>query len=93
MASKNRMVLLDDWVLTKVYGDNLEKVTKGGIVLPDTIQKDRADKAIVLEIAENVKNIKVGQKIAFLRYGPVEIKIDDQDFLMIRERDVIGIIP
>ena len=92
----------------KPLGDRLvvkaikeEKATKSGIVLPDTAEKERSEKGEViaagpgkiLESGERSKiDVKVGDKVLFAKYGPTEIKIDDEEFLIISESDVMAVI-
>jgi len=68
------------------------KIKKAGLEVPDTIKekKEVADKAIVIEKSTEVRKVEVGDKIAFLRWGPIEIDIDEDKFLLIREIDIIA---
>lgn len=79
----------------------LEAVTKGGIVLPDSADREKPEKGEVLAIGPGkiLKNglrapmsVRVGDKIVFKKYSPDEVKIDDQKYLVISESDVIAII-
>jgi chaperonin GroES len=78
-----------------------EKTTKSGIVLPDTVGKERPMMGKVLAIGpgkidQNGKKIpmsvKVGDKILFKKYGPDEIEINNKKYLVGDEDDVLGII-
>ena len=89
--------LHDDWILAKPYDtaqDKLKKqAEKSKIILPDAVdRKERADKAFVLQIGEKVNKVQVGDKIAFLRFGPIEVEIDGDQFLFIKEEDIIATI-
>jgi chaperonin GroES len=75
-----------------------EEVTKGGIVLPDTV-KERPMEGEVLAVgpgrlAEDGKriamDIQVGDIIVYAKYGGTEIKIDGEDFMILRESDVLA---
>ncbi len=77
-----------------------EEVTKSGIVLPDTINKEKPQQGEVIAIGPGKKDnngkivemsVKVGDKILFNRYSPNEIKIDDEEYLVMRESDVLAI--
>lgn len=89
-----------DWILAKAYGTEQEKleerVKKVGLSIPDNIErKERADKAFILEVSEKIEKegiFKVGDKIAFLRFGPIEIEIDNERFLFIQSQDIIATI-
>jgi len=77
-----------------------EEKTKGGIILPDTAQEKPMEGEIVAvgtgRIADDGKKInmelKVGDKVLYGKYSGTEVKIDDQEFLIMRESDVYAII-
>ncbi|GCE10754.1 co-chaperone GroES [Tengunoibacter tsumagoiensis] len=83
-----------------VKGLARESVTKSGIVLPDTA-KEKPQEGEVLavgpgKILDNGKRtkveIEVGQRILFAKYAGTEVKIDGQEYLILRETDVMGIV-
>ncbi|OGF28867.1 co-chaperone GroES [Candidatus Falkowbacteria bacterium RIFOXYC2_FULL_47_12] len=78
-----------------------EEVTKSGIVLPDTADKDRPEQGEVIaagpgKLLENgtraAMNVKTGDTILFKKYSPDEFKIDGEELLVLSESDIIGII-
>jgi len=77
-----------------------EEVTKGGIILPDTAQEKPMEGEIVAvgvgKVADDGKLIKMelkaGDKVLYGKYSGSEIKIDDQEYLIMRESDVYAII-
>jgi len=78
-----------------------EEVTKSGIVLPDTADKDRPEQGEVIAVgpgkllengARAAMNVKAGDKILFKKYSPDEFKIDGEELLVLSESDIIGII-
>ncbi len=78
-----------------------EEKRKGGIILPDTVEKERPEKGKIIavgpgKIDDNGKKIpmsvKKGDKILFTKYGPNEIKVDDKEYLIAREEDILAII-
>lgn len=90
---------LSDYIIVKPLTD--EMVTKSGIVLPDTIDKEKAEKGEVVFVGPGKQldngqvapmNVSVGNKVMFKKYAPDEIKIDGLEYLVIRESDVILII-
>lgn len=88
---------LGDRIVIKVL--EKEERTKGGIVLPDTA-KEKPQKGEVLavgsgEIIEGQKvplEVKVGDKIIFSKYAGTEIKMEDEEYLILRQSDVLAII-
>ena len=77
-----------------------EEKTKGGIIIPDTAkEKPQEGKVIAVgpgKILENgnktTMDVKVGDKILFGIYSGTEIKIEGEEFLMMREEDILGVI-
>jgi chaperonin GroES len=78
-----------------------EEITKSGIVLPDTTDKEKPERGEVIavgtgRILDNGQvapmTVKVGDKIMFKKYSPDEIKVDDQEYLVLSESDIIAII-
>lgn len=75
-----------------------EEVTKGGIYLPDTAKEKPQEGEVVAvgpgKVAEDGKKIamdlKVGDKVIYSKYGGSEIKIDDVDYIILRESDVLA---
>ena len=90
---------LGDRVVVKALKE--EKATKSGIVLPETAEKERTEKGEVmavgngklLESGERAKmDVKVGDKILFTKYGPTEVKIDEEELLIIGESDIMAVM-
>lgn len=78
-----------------------EETTKSGIVLPDTIDKEKPEKGEVIAVGPgkvldngqlSKMTISVGQKVVFKKYSPDEIKIDNEDYLVLSESDIIAVI-
>jgi chaperonin GroES len=77
-----------------------KEVVKGGIIIPDTA-KEKAQEAKVIavgtgKVTEEGKklplDVKVGDKILFGKYSGSEVKIDDKEYLILREEDVLAIL-
>ncbi|MCD6104021.1 MAG: co-chaperone GroES [Thermotogaceae bacterium] len=68
-----------------------EKRTEGGIVLPDSA-KEKPMKAEVIAVGEKVEDVDVksGDKVIFSKYAGTEIKIDDEDYIIIDAGDVLA---
>jgi len=89
---------LGDRVVIKVI--ETEEKTKSGIVLPDTAKEKPQQGEIlavgtgkVLENGQKVPmEVKVGDRVIFSKYAGTEIKIDEQEVLILAEREVLAII-
>ncbi|PLX27821.1 co-chaperone GroES [Candidatus Parcubacteria bacterium] len=78
-----------------------EEVTKSGIVLPDTMDKDRPEQGEVVAVGEGKllkdgsrapMSVKEGDTVMFKKYSPDEIKVDGEDLLVISEDDILAIL-
>ena len=79
----------------------LEKeVQKGGIIIPDSAKEKPIEgrvkavgKGKIGEDGKPIKlEIKVGDKVLYSKYGGTEIKVDGEDYLLMREDDVLGVV-
>ncbi|TMC15578.1 MAG: co-chaperone GroES [Chloroflexi bacterium] len=77
-----------------------EAVTKSGIVLPDTA-KEKPQEGEVLAIGsgkvlDNGKRttleMKVGDRVLFAKYAGTEVKLDGEEYLILRESDIMGVV-
>jgi chaperonin GroES len=77
-----------------------ETVTKSGIVLPDTAKEKPQEGEILAvgpgKILDNGKRttmeVSVGQRILFAKYAGSEVKVGDEEYLILRESDIMGIV-
>ena len=88
---------LHDRVLIKVL-DSEEK-TKGGIIIPDTA-KEKPQEGEVIAVGPGAKtedgktvkmDVKVGDKVIFGKWSGTEIKIDNIEYSIMKESDIMGI--
>ena len=98
MTKKVHIRPLGDRVLLKRVEEN-EQV-KGGIIIPDSA-KEKPQEAEVMALgtgrkAEDGKTIafevKVGDRVLISKYGGTEVKIDDQQYILVREEDILGVV-
>ena len=78
-----------------------EEKTKSGILLPETAEKERPEQGKVIAVGPGKKTdegkvvpleVKVGDVVLFTKYGPNEIKIEEVEYLIAREEDILGIL-
>jgi len=89
---------LHDRILVK--REEEKEVKKGGIIIPDTAkEKPQEGKVIAVgngKVSDEGKKIpldvKAGDKILFGKYSGSEVKIDDEDYVIMKEDDVLAII-
>jgi len=89
---------LNDRILVKRVEE--ETKTKGGIIIPDTAKEKPAEGKIISvgngKLADDGKRIalelKAGDRILFGKYSGTEVKMDGEEYLIMREDDVLGVI-
>jgi chaperonin GroES len=77
-----------------------EEKTSGGLFIPDTA-KEKPQKGTVIAVGSGritddgkrqPMDVKVGDTILFDKYSGSKIKVDDEEYLIIREEDILGIV-
>lgn len=89
---------LGDRVIVKPMA--AEEKTKGGIILPDTAQEKPIEGTIVAvgtgrvtDDGKEIKmNVKAGDKVLYGKYSGNEVSIDGEEYLIMRESDIYGIV-
>ncbi len=77
---------LQDRVVAKK--EEPQTTTKSGILLGEA--KEAPSYAVVVSVGPDVKNVKKGDKIVYKQYSTTDVKIDDVDYLIIKEEDVLA---
>jgi len=87
---------LADRVLVKTI--SVEEEVKGGIIIPDSA-KEKPTTAEVLALGTGKKDgedyafsVKVGDKVIISKYGGTQVKYEDEEYTILREDDILGII-
>jgi chaperonin GroES len=89
---------LHDRVLVKRVEE--KEVIKGGIIIPDTAKEKPMEGEVIAvgpgKVMEDGKragmDVKAGDKILFGKYSGTEIKIDDQDYVIMREEEILAVL-
>jgi chaperonin GroES len=89
---------LGDRVVIKPSGR--EETTKSGLVIPDTAKEKPQEGTIIAvgpgrtdDDGKHIKmDVKVGDKVLFAKYAGTEMKIDDDDLLILSEKDILAIV-
>ncbi|MBC8159978.1 MAG: co-chaperone GroES [Roseiflexaceae bacterium] len=78
-----------------------EEKTKGGIFLPDTASKERPMEGTVEAVGEGRRDdngkliamsVKAGDKVIFAKYSGTEFKVEEIEYLILAEKDILGIV-
>ncbi len=77
-----------------------EEKTKGGIIIPDTAKEKPVEGKVIAVGAGRIKKdgtkmpleIKKGDRVLYAKYGGTEIKMDGEEYLMMKEDDILAVI-
>jgi chaperonin GroES len=87
-------------VKIKPLGENIlikpalqDKKTKAGLYLPETASEEQPQEGKVMEVGDH-KDIKVkkGMKVIFRKYSGTDIKIEDEDYIIVKNEDILAVI-
>jgi chaperonin GroES len=96
--STTKLVPLGDRVVVKPTPR--EEMTKSGIVLPDTA-KEKPQEGTILSIgpgrilddgSREAMDVKKGQKVLYAKYAGTEFKVDEEDLLIVSQKDILAIV-
>lgn len=98
--NKNKIRPLGDRVLVKPVSNDDHEKTKSGIFIPDTVSKEKPEQGKIIAVGpgriEDGKlvpiRVKVGDTVMFSKYGYDEIKIDEVEYFIIKEENILAII-
>jgi chaperonin GroES len=78
-----------------------ETTTAGGIIIPDTVSKEKPQEGVVVAAGKGkvtaegtvlALDVKAGDKVLFGKYAGSEIKVDGKEYLIMREDDILGVV-
>jgi chaperonin GroES len=89
---------LGDRIVVKAI--SAEEKTKGGIVLPDTAKEKPQEGEVIAvgpgRVLDNgqrlAPEVKVGDRVIYAKYGGTEVKLDGEEYLILRESDVLAVV-
>jgi|SRR3954447_6397864 len=78
-----------------------EEKTRGGIYLPDTASKEKPQEGTVIAVGDGKLDdsgkrtpvaVKAGDQVLFAKYAGTDIKVEDEDYLILAEKDILAIV-
>jgi chaperonin GroES len=92
---------IDERVLIKPTKEEERKI--GGIIIPDTASKERPQMGEIVAMGDDVEiadrkqkkmsdMLKVGDKVVFAKYGGTEIKLDEEEYLLVSRNDILAVV-
>ncbi len=85
----------------RVVIEGVEEKTASGIVIPDTVNKDKPKRGKIVAVGAGrvssegktiAMSVKVGDIVVFKEYSPEEIKVENKEYLIIKEEDILAIV-
>jgi chaperonin GroES len=80
---------LADYVVAEA--EKAETKTASGLYLPDKAQ-EKPKIAKVVAVGKQVKEVKVGDRIIYKSYGPTDVKVGNDEYMLIKEEDVLATV-
>jgi chaperonin GroES len=92
-----KLVPIGDKVVVKAEPE--EEKTRGGIVLPDSAKEKPSEGTVIAvgpgRVMDNGQRVplevKMGDKIIYSKYGGTEVKIDNEEYIILNERDILAV--
>lgn len=78
-----------------------EEVTKSGILLPDTVEKEKKEEGEVVAVGpgrindqgqRNTPEVKVGDRVLFGKYAGEDVEVDGTEYKVLKEEDVLAVV-
>ncbi len=96
--SKTKIIPLGDRVLVEIMEE--KNKTSSGIYIPETIDKEKPEQGKIIAVGEGKYedgkliplSVKVGDTIVFSKYGYDEIKLEDKEYLIVKQDNILAII-
>lgn len=102
MSEINIKPLSDRCVVRRLTDVELGKVSASGIIIPDSISKEKPEQGIIVEVGagkwdeDGAKRIpmevKVGDRVFFSKYGFDEVKVDDVEYFIVSESSILAVL-
>jgi chaperonin GroES len=98
--NSNKIMPLGDRILLKPFLQEEANTTVSGIIIPDTVSKERPERGEVIAVGVGgwydgkrvPMSVKVGDNVIFSRYGYEDIKIDGEEFYILKEENILAVI-
>lgn len=98
--SNSKIIPLSDRILLKPISQDEMNTTASGIIIPDTVSKEKPEQGTVIAVGDGrwdggkkiPVSVKVGDKVVFSRYGYEEVKLDGEEYYILKEENILAII-
>jgi len=94
------IIPLGDRILLKPFSEEEVNTTSSGIIIPDTVSKEKPEQGRVMAVGEGrlengkrvTVSVKVGDKVVFSRYGYEEVKYEGVEYYILKEENILAVI-
>lgn len=98
--TQNKITPLGDRILLKPFSQEEMNTTVSGIIIPDTVSKEKPEQGRVIAVGEGRWEsgkrvpllVKVGDKVVFSRYGYEEVKLEGEEYYILKEENILAVI-
>ena len=80
---------LSDYIVAT--GEEAETKTASGLYLPDKVA-EKPKTAKVVAVGKDVKQLKIGDRILYKSYSTTEVKVDNEEYILVKEEDVLATV-
>jgi chaperonin GroES len=80
---------LADYVVTQA--EEAKSKTTSGLYLPDNVA-EKPKTSMVVAIGTDVKRVKVGDRVVYKTYSTTEVKVDKEEYVLVKEEDILAIV-
>lgn len=95
-----RIIPLGDRVVLKPLSMEEQTTTLSGIIIPDTVSKEKPEQGKVVAVGEGrweggkrvPVSLKIGDRVVFSRYGYDEVKLDGEEYYILKEENILAVI-
>lgn len=91
----------DRVVMRPLTDEEMGAVSASGIIIPDTVKKDKAEQGVVVAVGAGKWNedgdarlemeVKEGDRVVFSKYAVDEVKVEDKEYFIVPESSILGI--
>ncbi len=101
VKNNSKIAPLGDRVVLKPLSEEEMSTTASGIIIPETVSKEKPEQGTVVAVGEGKMtesgkrvpiSVKVGDRVVFSRYGYDEIKIDGEEYYVLKEENILAVL-
>jgi len=100
LREQGKILPLLDRIVLKPLSLEEASTTASGIIIPDTVSKEKPEQGVVVAVGEGrwddgkrvPVSVKVGDKVVFSRYGYDEVKLEGEEYYILKEENILAII-